>query len=72
MIIVLYAACQPDTIIVIIIIVIIMTQGGGMQFVMICLIGIAVLVSPCTYDTDPREPSAVAAIIAKMSSAGFD
>lgn len=39
-----------------------------MQFVTICLIGIAVLVSPCTYDTDPREPSAGAAIIAKAYS----
>jgi hypothetical protein len=39
-----------------------------MQFAIKCLIGIAVLASPCAYDTDPREPTAVAAIIAKLSS----
>jgi len=39
-----------------------------MQFAIKCLIGIAVLASPCAYDSDPREPAAVAALIAKVSS----
>ncbi len=33
-----------------------------------CLIGLSVLASPCAYDTDPSEPSAVAAIVAKLFS----
>jgi len=39
-----------------------------MQWVIICLIGAAVLVSPCVYDTDPREPTPVAMIIGKAFS----
>ncbi|WP_157929632.1 hypothetical protein [Phyllobacterium zundukense] len=39
-----------------------------MPFAIKCLVGIAVLASPCAYDTDPREPTAVAAIIANVSS----
>jgi hypothetical protein len=30
-----------------------------MRFAIKCLIGIAVLASPCAYDTDPRQPMAV-------------
>ncbi len=37
-----------------------------MQIVITCLVGIAVLVSPCAYDTDPREPP-VAAMIASAA-----
>lgn len=37
-----------------------------MQFVIKCLIGIALLVSPCAYDSDPREPGAITAIVAKV------
>jgi hypothetical protein len=39
-----------------------------MQLVVICLISAVVLVSPCVYDTDPREPTPVAAAIAKALS----
>jgi hypothetical protein len=39
-----------------------------MQFAIKCLIGIAVLASPCAYDTDPREPAAVAPVVVKLSS----
>lgn len=39
-----------------------------MRFVITCLIGVALLASPCVYDSDPREPSAVAAMITGMSS----
>ncbi|PSH68390.1 hypothetical protein CU102_13955 [Phyllobacterium brassicacearum] len=39
-----------------------------MRFVIMSLIGIAVVASPCVYDSDPREPSAVVAMIASMSS----
>ncbi len=39
-----------------------------MRFVITCLIGFAVLASPCVYDSDPRKPSAVAVMIAIVSS----
>jgi hypothetical protein len=42
-----------------------------MAFVVKCvglLSCLAVLVSPCAYDTDPGEPSAVAAIIASIAA----
>jgi hypothetical protein len=41
-----------------------------MHFAIKCLIGMAVFASPCAYDTDPREPAAVAAIITKAPPAG--
>lgn len=37
-----------------------------MRLALTCLIGLSVLAAPCVYDTDPREPSAVAAVIAKL------
>lgn len=40
-----------------------------MQVAFKCLIGLAVLISPCVYDTDPREPSAVVALIADAGRA---
>jgi hypothetical protein len=36
-----------------------------MRYVMLYLMSAAILVSPCAYDTDPREPSAIAAMIAQ-------
>ncbi|MBZ9601079.1 hypothetical protein [Phyllobacterium chamaecytisi] len=36
-----------------------------MRFAILSLIGMAVLISPCVYDTDPREPSPLAALIAQ-------
>lgn len=39
-----------------------------MQFAIKCLIGIALLVSPCAYDSDPREAGAITAIVAKVSN----
>jgi hypothetical protein len=42
-----------------------------MAFVVKCvgvLSCLAVLVSPCAYDTDPGEPTAVAAIIASIAA----
>ncbi|MBB3238315.1 hypothetical protein FHS20_005229 [Phyllobacterium endophyticum] len=36
-----------------------------MRYVMLFLTSAAILVSPCAYDTDPREPSAIAALIAQ-------
>lgn len=39
-----------------------------MQFAIKCLIGIALLVSPCAYDSDPLEPGAITAIVAKVSN----
>ena len=41
-----------------------------MRFAIICLIGLSVLASPCAHDTDPREPTVVAAITAKAFSQG--
>ncbi len=37
-----------------------------MRLAVISLIGISVMAFPCAYDTDPREPAAVTAIIAKL------
>jgi hypothetical protein len=37
-----------------------------MRFAVICLIGTSVTAFPCAYDTDPREPAAVATIVAKL------
>lgn len=42
-----------------------------MRIAVKCLIGISVLASPCAYDTDPREPSAVVAITAKQFSSNL-
>jgi len=33
------------------------------RFAILSLIGMAVLISPCVYDTDPRESSPLAALI---------
>jgi hypothetical protein len=47
-----------------------------MRFAILSLIGMAVLISPCVYDTDPREPSPLAALIAQggpqLAAAGID
>lgn len=37
-----------------------------MRLAVICLIGISVMAFPCAYDTDPREPAPVSAIVAKL------
>ncbi|MEH2512293.1 hypothetical protein V1291_003647 [Nitrobacteraceae bacterium AZCC 1564] len=37
-----------------------------MRLAVISLVGISIMAFPCAYDTDPREPSAVAAIVAKL------
>jgi hypothetical protein len=39
-----------------------------MKFIVLCFIGVAVLASPCAYDSDPSEPNAVVTIIAQISS----
>jgi hypothetical protein len=47
-----------------------------MRFAILSLIGMAVLISPCVYDTDPREPSPLAALIGqgspRLAAAGID
>lgn len=47
-----------------------------MRFAILSLIGVAVLISPCVYDTDPREPSPLAALIApgdpQLAAPGID
>ena len=47
-----------------------------MRFDILSLIGVAVLISPCVYDTDPREPSPLAALIAQgdpqLAAPGID
>ncbi|RCW82701.1 hypothetical protein [Phyllobacterium bourgognense] len=47
-----------------------------MRFAILSLIGVAVLISPCVYDTDPREPSPLAAFIAQgepqLAAPGID
>lgn len=40
-----------------------------MRFVIMSLVGIAVLASPCAYDTDPRESAAVVGILTHPVSA---
>ncbi|WP_424629483.1 hypothetical protein [Bradyrhizobium sp. SYSU BS000235] len=37
-----------------------------MRLAVISLIGISVMAFPCAYDTDPREPAAMTAIVAKL------
>ncbi|MBZ9656222.1 hypothetical protein [Phyllobacterium lublinensis] len=43
-----------------------------MRFVIMSLIGIAVIASPCVYDSDPRETTAIAAMIVKLSTPGTE
>jgi hypothetical protein len=37
-----------------------------MRLAVISLIGVSVMAFPCAYDTDPREPSPITAIAAKL------
>lgn len=37
-----------------------------MRLAVISFIGVSVMAFPCAYDTDPREPVVVTAIIAKL------
>lgn len=39
-----------------------------MQFAIKCLVGIAVLLSPCAWDTDPREAPAIETALAHPAS----
>lgn len=39
-----------------------------MKFAIICLVGLSVLASPCAWDSDPHEASAIAVLIAKFTS----
>lgn len=39
-----------------------------MRLAVICLVGVSVMSFPCAYDTDPRDPSAMTAIVAKLFS----
>jgi hypothetical protein len=39
-----------------------------MKLAIILVLGLSVLAAPCVYDTDPREPSPLTAIIAKAFS----
>jgi hypothetical protein len=38
-----------------------------MQFAIKCLVGFAVLLSPCAWDTDPRELAATKAALAQLA-----
>jgi hypothetical protein len=40
-----------------------------MQFAIKCLVGLAVLLSPCAWDTDPRETAAASAVLAQLAPA---
>jgi hypothetical protein len=53
--------------------IIFMTQKvAHVQFVVKCLIGIAVFASPCAYDPEPRQPSPIAAMAAIQQTGSTD